>query len=588
RIRIISVITDADLIPDPMYDGEPLCDKCMECVKHCPTDAFRKEVEKINTVEIGGKIFKFPKVNFWRCSWAENFGLDLALKIPDKVTEKTVLEHIEKYGQRGGEQGCCLKFCLTKDKRSYDNKYCAAPRRKKEIKNIEKSEMMNDIKKIFNKHFLDILAVGNKSGFKDNEFVHPKLHLPDAETVISIGIHVSEINRKNKDLQYVIKRKLWHAEFEIAHYLDKLGYSAITGTKIKNELVAQQLKIFKEDFVYSTIITSAKLPDLKEEVDIKKGNVNKSELSRLAKEQDADLTGFFTAARFKKASEELSKCISKKDYFYTEDKGDNYGPYVPKVTSTRLKLKTPEDHLSGAKSVMVVGMHYPDSAVDTAKVTPAETIGPYTFVQYESIYLLGELAFNIIKYLERKGYKATAAYDLEGLGSYVKSSRGMLPDQASNRFSTVLAGLAYIGYNGLPMTKEYGQRIRFISIITDCEFEDDPLIDVKSVCEKCDAPCIKACPVKAITGKKISMNLEGKSFNFFETDILRCDWAKRYGLSEKEGPEFYALKTETEFPEDLTPEKLVKAVSGVKWGVQKRHVNICEECLRVCKFSGSR
>ncbi|MEK6647071.1 MAG: hypothetical protein AABY84_10410, partial [Candidatus Firestonebacteria bacterium] len=136
RTRIVSVITDAQLTPDPMYSGEPLCDKCMECVKHCPTDCFRKEVKGMNNIEIGGKTFKFPDTNKWRCSWAENFALDLALKIPDKVDEKTALMYMEKYGQRGGEEGCCLKYCMSPSKRYYQKEYTDAPRRKKEVKKV--------------------------------------------------------------------------------------------------------------------------------------------------------------------------------------------------------------------------------------------------------------------------------------------------------------------------------------------------------------------------------------------------------------------------------------------------------------------
>lgn len=45
RVRLVTIITEAELIPDCMYNGKPLCDRCMECVKNCPTDAFRKEVK---------------------------------------------------------------------------------------------------------------------------------------------------------------------------------------------------------------------------------------------------------------------------------------------------------------------------------------------------------------------------------------------------------------------------------------------------------------------------------------------------------------------------------------------------------------
>ena len=39
KVRFCSVITEAELKPDEIYDGEPLCDRCMKCLKACPTGA---------------------------------------------------------------------------------------------------------------------------------------------------------------------------------------------------------------------------------------------------------------------------------------------------------------------------------------------------------------------------------------------------------------------------------------------------------------------------------------------------------------------------------------------------------------------
>ncbi|HOJ39806.1 MAG TPA: hypothetical protein PK644_04990, partial [bacterium] len=131
RQRVVSVITTARLTPTPMYDGPALCDRCLACVKNCPTDAFRKEVVRINEIEIGGKKFRFPETNKWRCAWAENFCLNLALPLPEKITEEVILRNLEKYGWRAGEEGCCLRFCMVPERRWYDTGYSRAPRRKR-------------------------------------------------------------------------------------------------------------------------------------------------------------------------------------------------------------------------------------------------------------------------------------------------------------------------------------------------------------------------------------------------------------------------------------------------------------------------
>ena len=108
RQRFVSVITTAELDPSPMYTGEALCDRCLECVNNCPTDAFRKEVTKTNAVEIDGQVYRFPETNKWRCAWAENFQLNLAHQIPDVVDEGVIREYMEKYGPHHGELGYCL------------------------------------------------------------------------------------------------------------------------------------------------------------------------------------------------------------------------------------------------------------------------------------------------------------------------------------------------------------------------------------------------------------------------------------------------------------------------------------------------
>ncbi len=116
RVRYISIVTDAELTPTPMYSGPKLCDMCMECVKHCPTAAMRKELKaQPHTVEIGGKTYKYANKNMWRCAWAEHFNLDLNsenLKKMDHVGEKEILQETAENGRRGHERGVCQKVCV--------------------------------------------------------------------------------------------------------------------------------------------------------------------------------------------------------------------------------------------------------------------------------------------------------------------------------------------------------------------------------------------------------------------------------------------------------------------------------------------
>lgn len=74
RQRFISVITDAKLTPDPMYEGKPLCpEECNTCVNSCPLHCLNKD--KQVSCEIGDKKFKYPKLDIMRCAWVEQYRL---------------------------------------------------------------------------------------------------------------------------------------------------------------------------------------------------------------------------------------------------------------------------------------------------------------------------------------------------------------------------------------------------------------------------------------------------------------------------------------------------------------------------------
>lgn len=58
RQRLGMVMTEMELEPDPIYEGPPLCNRCMACVRDCPGDAISAtETVKVNlaghTVEMG-------------------------------------------------------------------------------------------------------------------------------------------------------------------------------------------------------------------------------------------------------------------------------------------------------------------------------------------------------------------------------------------------------------------------------------------------------------------------------------------------------------------------------------------------------
>ena len=68
----------------------------------------------------------------------------------------------------------------------------------------------------------------------------------------------------------------------------------------------------------------------------------------------------------------------------------------------------------------------------------------------------------------------------------------------SHRHAATRAGLGEFGYSNVVLTREFGPRQRFNSVVTDAEIEADPLLD-KPIClrDKCRL-CLKACIMECL------------------------------------------------------------------------------------------
>jgi len=66
--RFVSVLTSAELEPDPLYQGLDLCDRCEKCVKNCPPGALLKEKKEI--FSIAGKSVEYAGIDKMACSTA--------------------------------------------------------------------------------------------------------------------------------------------------------------------------------------------------------------------------------------------------------------------------------------------------------------------------------------------------------------------------------------------------------------------------------------------------------------------------------------------------------------------------------------
>ncbi len=101
-VKLVSVVTEAELSPDPMLDEE-LCKRCMACVRACPSGA----IHPTNTLtfEIAGKTYEQGYFSKLRCLWAcsgltRGDGNEYAitdLPIPEVKDERDMREIMTHY-----------------------------------------------------------------------------------------------------------------------------------------------------------------------------------------------------------------------------------------------------------------------------------------------------------------------------------------------------------------------------------------------------------------------------------------------------------------------------------------------------------
>lgn len=75
RQRFGMIITDAPLEPDPLVPPGTICDRCMECVNACPSDAIPHINEgKVVEIEIEGQKIQWADVDMGKCCLSTHGG----------------------------------------------------------------------------------------------------------------------------------------------------------------------------------------------------------------------------------------------------------------------------------------------------------------------------------------------------------------------------------------------------------------------------------------------------------------------------------------------------------------------------------
>ncbi len=142
-----------------------------------------------------------------------------------------------------------------------------------------------------------------------------------------------------------------------------------------------------------------------------------------------------------------------------------------------------------ARTVIVMAVQIFPSMIET---TPS--------VLYSELYnttnrMLDEIGYRMANLLNTQGFRAHF-FPRDCYGDI-----SVLVKKPEAPFSHVIAGyyagLGTIGMNHALLTKEYGPRIRLVSVITDAEVAPDKMIE-KDICIRC-GQCVKSCPIQAFT-----------------------------------------------------------------------------------------
>jgi ferredoxin len=95
------------------------------------------------------------------------------------------------------------------------------------------------------------------------------------------------------------------------------------------------------------------------------------------------------------------------------------------------------------------------------------------------------------------------------------------------RIAAYLCGLGEIGWSKMFLTKKFGPRQRIGIVLTEAEFEPDPIMKPGTLCKRCMA-CVDQCPSGAIPRyKSVKVKLGGYDVEWADVDMARCDFCFR-------------------------------------------------------------
>ncbi len=589
RQRLVSVLTSAELPPDPLYAGESLCDGCGLCEKHCPGKNYEKD-RLLNPpyieFEIEGKLFKYPNINRWRCFYGEQAHLDMErLADMSEMDENGIYNSLEEGVKRVEGKGaagyCCasFKYCMSKPVRKWDRKYTPGPRRLIRSENPKTEDLWSAVESIAKRAGADKIAVRPLSEFEDcKDNFHDGFRTEEwfrhFDTVITLGRKMPDfsdlagLDKKNKGILDTVQRgRLMMAIMDISRMLDDQGIDStqdwsVTGISRKAAGLAGW-GVGPEVMVESVVCRC----DFK------------------AKQTEIDL---FSHGRRDGGIDKSLPFLGQIDKIgvVSLDKID-----LPEISRLREGRKR-------FKSLVVLLMGMPARVVELAGRQESEDGTSYAFVNYQIVRETLSAAHDLAGWLEARGYCSVplAEISADSFGTLSSSVGPKIPGLRANAPFAAAAGLGEIGLSGMLLTPEFGPRQRFSFVLTDAELPETEKYQGTRLCPEGCRRCAQACPANALSpDRKLPASIsQNERRRVFERNEARCAWARTLGMVEGEGSGLLGWKLpDMPVPDELTAEIMKKALAGkdpiqrICYGNPNHSDLVIERCLQACP-AGSR
>jgi epoxyqueuosine reductase len=165
-----------------------------------------------------------------------------------------------------------------------------------------------------------------------------------------------------------------------------------------------------------------------------------------------------------------------------------------------LKEKYPDllKHFPGSFSrAIVAGIRLQDAVVDGIENQPTVL---YYHNYRQTNYELDRLGFCLAASLQESGFRAAAVP-----ASQIIKTQPM-QGHISHKLLAWAAGIGFSGRQTLLVHPQYGARMRYVSVLTDCPLDADQPWSGDG-CGKCNA-CVSACPAGAIHNDRDDFDLE--------------------------------------------------------------------------------